>query len=237
MQEELQALIRTDTWLITILPPGKIPISCKWVYKIKFKADATVERYKSRLVAKGFTQQAGVDFHDTFSLFAKLTTVKMVLALAAIHGWHLAHLDINNAFLYGELDEEIYMTLPPGLAVPDIPPKSGKLLCRLKKSLYGLKQASRQWYLKFSHVLSGFGLLQSASDHSYFYKHSSDGAFFGVVIYVDDILVARNNDAQISSFKEFLNGHFIYKDLGAPKYFLGIEIARNHSGIFMSQHK
>ncbi|XP_042009309.1 uncharacterized mitochondrial protein AtMg00810-like [Salvia splendens] len=114
----------------------------------------------------------------------------MVLALAAIHGWKLAHLDINNAFLYGELDEEIYMTPPPGLIVPETPQESGMLVCKLKKSLYGLKQASRQC-----------------------------------------------DDTQITSFKEFLTNHFKYKDLGTPKYFLGIEIARNHSGIFISQHK
>lgn len=237
MQDELQALIRTDTWLITFLPPGKIPISCKWVYKIKFKADATVERYKARLVAKGFTQQAGVDFHDTFSPVAKLTTVKLMLALAAIKGWKLAHLDINNAFLYGDLEEEIYMTLPPGLVIENPPVGSGQLVCKLKKSLYGLKQASRQWYLKFSQVLAGFGLIQSASDHSYFYKYSADGKFFGVVIYVDDILVASSENDMINEFKIFLQAHFKLKDLGTPKYFLGIEIARNQSGVFLSQHK
>ena len=237
MQEELQALIRTETWLITFLPPGKIPVSCKWVYKIKFKADTTVERYKPCLVAKGFTQQAGVDFHDTFSPVAKLTTVKMMLALAAIKGWKLAHFDINNAFLYGDLEEDIYMTLPPGLVIDNPPAGSGQLVCKLKKSLYGLKQSSRQWYLKFSQVLSGFGLLQSASDHSYFYKSSADGHYFGVVIYVDDIVLASSDDTMISEFKDFLSANFKFKDLGNPKYFLGIEIARNHAGLFISQHK
>lgn len=237
MQDELQALIKTNTWLITFLPAGKISISCKWVYRIKFKADATVERYKARLVAKGFTQQARIDFHDTFSHVAKLTTVKMMLALAAIRCWILAHLDINNAFLYGDLEEEIYMVLPPGLVITDPLVGSGQLVCKLKKSLYGLKQASRQWYMKFSQVLSGFGLLQSAFDHSYFYKYSDDGNFFGVVIYVDDILVASSHEGMINQFKDFIAGHFKFKDLGTPKYFLGIEIARNDNGIFICQHK
>ncbi|KAG6428167.1 hypothetical protein SASPL_112417 [Salvia splendens] len=107
----------------------------------------------------------------------------------------------------------------------------------LTKSLYGLKQASRQWYLKFSQVLSGFGLTQSASDHSLFYKYSASGIYFGVVIYVDDILVASSEASLISDFKTFLAEHFKFKDLGYPKYFLGIEIARNKSDIFVSQHK
>ncbi|KAG6428050.1 hypothetical protein SASPL_112298 [Salvia splendens] len=114
---------------------------------------------------------------------------------------------------------------------------SGQLVCRLTKSLYGLKQASRQWYLKFSQVLSGFGLTQSASDHSLFYKYSASGSYFGIVIYVDDILVASSEASLISDFKTFLAEHFKFKDLGYPKYFLGIEIARNKSGIFVSQHK
>ncbi|XP_042031293.1 uncharacterized mitochondrial protein AtMg00810-like [Salvia splendens] len=161
----------------------------------------------------------------------------MMLSLATIKGWSFAHLDINNAFLYGDLEEEIYITLPPGLIITDPPPGSGQLVCKLKKSLYGLKQASRQRYLKFSHVLSGFGLVQSVSDHSFFYKHSSAGNFFGVVIYVDDILVASSEDNLISEFKDFLASHFKFKDLGKPKYFLGIEIARSSTGIFISQHK
>ncbi|KAG6433881.1 hypothetical protein SASPL_105500 [Salvia splendens] len=127
----------------------------------------------------------------------------MMLSLATIKGWSFAHLDINNAFLYGDLEEEIYITLPPGLIITDPPP----------------------------------GSVQSVSDHSFFYKHSSAGNFFGVVIYVDDILVASSEDNLISEFKDFLASHFKFKDLGKPKYFLGIEIARSSTGIFISQHK
>ncbi|XP_042019055.1 uncharacterized protein LOC121766889, partial [Salvia splendens] len=139
MAEELAALIKTNTWLITALSPGKIPIDCKWVYKVKFRADASVERYKARLVAKGYTQHEGIDYLDTFSHVAKLTTVKFILALAAINGWSLSHLDINNAFLYGDLEEEIYMNLSTGLLVEEGTNPTVKLVCRLKKSLYGLK--------------------------------------------------------------------------------------------------
>ncbi|XP_021886843.1 uncharacterized protein LOC110806335 [Carica papaya] len=105
MNVELRALEDNNTWSIVSLPPGKKPIDCKWVYKIRYQADGTIERYKARLVAKGYTQQFGIDFLDTFSPVAKLVTVKILLLLAAIHGWHLTQLDVTNAFLHGDLHE------------------------------------------------------------------------------------------------------------------------------------
>ena len=115
MDSELQALIDNDTWTLTALPAGKKTIDCRWVYKVKHKADGSVERYKARLVAKGFTQLEGVDYHETFSPTAKIINVRCLLALAAAHGWPLHQLDVNNAFLHGDLSEEIYMSPPPGL--------------------------------------------------------------------------------------------------------------------------
>nr|KYP33449.1 Retrovirus-related Pol polyprotein from transposon TNT 1-94 [Cajanus cajan] len=137
MSEEITALENNNTWTLVPLPKHKRPIACKWVYKLKHNADGTVDRHKARLVAKGFTQQAGVDFTDTFSPVAKLTTVRTLLAVAAVKQWHLIQLDINNAFLNGDLEEEIYMAVPQGYKSP----KEG-LVCKLQKSLYGLKQAS-----------------------------------------------------------------------------------------------
>jgi hypothetical protein len=114
MHLELQALESTHTWSIVDLPHGKIPIGCKWVYKVKYNADGTIERYKARLVAKGYTQLEGVDYFETFSPVAKLTTVRTLLALSSINNWFLEQLDVNNAFLHGDLNEEVYMTIPPG---------------------------------------------------------------------------------------------------------------------------
>ncbi|XP_041999807.1 uncharacterized protein LOC121749289 [Salvia splendens] len=236
IQAELSALLKNDTWKILPLPDGKIPIDCKWVFKVKFKPDASVERYKARLVAKGFTQLEGIDFFDTFSPVAKLTTIKFILALAAIHGWSLYHLDINNAFLYGDLKEEIYMNIPPGLLGEGGTPNGPRMVCKLNKSLYGLKQASRQWYLKLTEVLAKFGLQQSASDHSFFLKNE-DSVFFAVVVYVDDLMAVTNKPEVMKSFKEFLSQFFKFKDLGHPKYFLGLEIARSDQGIMVSQRK
>lgn len=153
------------------LPSDKKSIGCKWVFKIKFHSDGSIERYKARLVAKSFTQQKGVDFNDTCSPVCKLTSVKLLLAVFAIYGFSITKLDISNAFLNGDLDEEIYMRLPPGYYSTrtgiSLPPNA---VCKLKKSLYGLKQASRQWFLKFSSTLLSFGFFQSSYDHTCFLK-------------------------------------------------------------------
>jgi len=138
MQAEIQALESNHTWILTELPPGKIPIGCKWVYRIKYKPDGNIERYKARLVAKGYTQQFGIDYLDTFSPVARMTTIRTLLAISVVQGWYLHQLDINNAFLHGDLEEEVYMVLPPGFE-----PSKSNQVCKLVRSLYGLKQASR----------------------------------------------------------------------------------------------
>ncbi|XP_031124245.1 uncharacterized protein LOC116026959 [Ipomoea triloba] len=134
MQAEIDALQSNKTWELTTLPPSKQAIGCKWVYKVKYKADGTVERCKARFVEKGYTQTCGLDYIDTFSPVAKVTTIRTLLAVASTRKWQLHQLDINNAFLHGDLHEEVYMTLPPGFD----PQKPGQV-CRLTKSLYGLK--------------------------------------------------------------------------------------------------
>ena len=138
MDKELQALLDNNTWEVVSLLAGKRPIDCKWFYKAKYKADGSLERLKERLVIKGFTQKAGVDCTETFSPVVKLTTIRTLITVAVKRGWKLSQLDVNNAFLHSDLHEETYMKLPQGFN-SEVP----NAMCRLKKSLYGLKQAFR----------------------------------------------------------------------------------------------
>ena len=206
MQSELAALEANHTWSLTSLPPGKKPIGCRWVYKIKRHSDGTIERFKARLVAKGYTQLEGIDYHDTFSPTAKMITVRCLLALAAAQNWSLHQLDVNNAFLHGDLHEEIYMSPPPGLRRQD-----ENLVCHLHKSLYGLKQASRQWFAKFSTAIQAAGFVQSKADYSLFTCRKGK-SFTALLIYVDDILITGNDVNAIVALKQFLHSHFRIKD-------------------------
>lgn len=140
MAQELQALKKNETWTLVPLPLGKNVVGCAWKYKVKFNPNGIVNKPKSQLVAQGFTQVEGVDYHESFSLVAKRQTICILIHLATVNHWPLHHIDINNAFLHGYLSEEIYMCPPPGYSKA----KPGEV-CKLNRFLYGLKQASREW--------------------------------------------------------------------------------------------
>lgn len=229
MKAELGALEMNNTWTIVDLPPGKHPIGCKWVYKIKYHANGKVERYKARLVAKGYTQIEGKDYFQTYSPVAKMTTVRTVLALAAINDWHLEQLDVNNAFLHGDLNEEGYMCLPPGIAT-----YSSNKICKLNKSLYGLKQA--RMVLQAISKLLLLSVFLNLQQIILFVKKLNN-SFTAISIYVDDIVLARNDLNGIQLVTAFLDSQFRIKDLGNLRYFLGLEIARSKKGIVVNQRK
>lgn len=163
----MEALQKNKTWALVVLPKGKKTVGCKWIFSIKYKADGSIDRYKARLVAKGYTQTYGIDYQETFSLVAKLNTVRVLLSLAANLDWPLHQLDVKNAFLHGDLEEEVYMDIPPGYSSSS----EAKIACKLQRALYGLKESPRAWFGRFSSAMRKYGFQQSNSDHTLFLKH------------------------------------------------------------------
>ncbi|KAL0455786.1 UNVERIFIED_CONTAM: Retrovirus-related Pol polyprotein from transposon RE2 [Sesamum latifolium] len=183
MKEELQALEKNGTWELTTLPPTKRSIGSKWVYKLKLNPDGSVAWYKARLVAKGYNQIKGVDYYDRFSPVAKSVIVRVFMAIVAARSWPLLQLHINNAFLHGHLNEKVYIDPPDGYSIA----QSGQV-CRLRRSLYGLKQSSRQWYLELTTKLLDFGFSQSPHDNCLFLKRT-DSDFIALLVCVRTLSV------------------------------------------------
>ncbi|XP_072076868.1 uncharacterized protein [Arachis hypogaea] len=234
MIEEMSALHSTGTWDLVPLPPGKSTVGCRWIYTIKVGSDGTIDRLKARLVAKGYTQIFGLDYGDTFSPVAKMTSVRLFLSMAAIHHWPLHQLDIKNTFLHGDLEEEVYMEQPPGFVAQG---ECSGLVYHLRRSLYRLKQSPRAWFSRFSVVISKFGMIQSEADHSIFSRHSFSTTSAYLVVYVDDIVITADDHEGITQLKQHLFDHFQTKDMEKLKYFLGIEVAQSNAGICISQRK
>ena len=222
MTEEMQSLDHNDTWSLCKLPKDRKAIGCKWVFKRKLKLDGTVEKYKARLVAKGYSQVEGVDYDEIFSPVAKLTSIRFVLSVAAAYDLEVEQMDVKTAFLHGDLEEEIYMRQPEGFEA------KGKenLVCKLKKSLYGLKQSPRMWYQKFDTYMLQLDFVRSNSDHCVYVKRAGD-QFVILTLYVDDMLLIGNNMKMVKSVKNLLAKKFDMKDLRPANFILGMQITRD----------
>jgi hypothetical protein len=232
MDGEYDALEKNQTW--HLVPPEGIKnvIDCKWVYKVKRKADDSFDRNKARLVAKGFKQQYGIDYEDTFSPIVKAVTVRIILSIVVSRGWTLRQLDVQNAFLHDILEEEVYMRQPPGY---ENKMKHG-YVCKLEKAIYGLKQAPRAWYFRLSEKLMKLGFQMSKADTSLFF-YDKEGVTVFLLIYVDDIIVASSSQEAVDAIVKDLRSDFTLKDLGQFHYFLGIEVQHISDGIHLSQGK
>jgi len=231
MKHEIHALEHNDIWTMEPLPLRKKAIGCKWVYRIKYNSDGSIERFKARLVILGNNQVEGLDYNEKFAHVAKMITVRTFLTAAVAKSWELHQIDVHNAFLYGDLEEEVYMKMPPGFRSPTL-----NQVCRLWKSLCGLRQAPRCWFAKLASALKQYEFQQSHSDYSLFTLHKGTLQLH-VLVYVDDLIISGNNSAAIHTFKHYSSTCFHMKDLGSLKYFLGIEVARNSTGLFLCQRK
>ncbi|KAK8628127.1 hypothetical protein V6N13_063839 [Hibiscus sabdariffa] len=208
------------------------PDECERCY-LGVEEPQTYDKYKARLVVKGYSQQAGIEYGDTFAPVARLDTVKTLIALAAQEQWKIYQLDVKSAFLNGELEEEIFIEQPPGFVVKGKEEK----VCKLKKALYGLKQAPRAWYKKIDSYLIEKGFERSKNEHTLYVKNQGKNDLLIVSLYVDDLLVTGNSSNMVLSFKEEMKKKFEMTDLGLMNYFLGMEVHQGENGIFISQRK
>ena len=233
--DEVKSLINNKTWEVVPLPHGRKAIGSRWVFKIKRNSDGSIERYKGRLVAKGFLQREGVDYSETFAPTVRLSAVRTVLALAAKEDMELESVDISTAFLNGEMEEEVYMKIPEGLGVEGTEEK-GEWVVRLLKAIYGLKQAGRMWAKKLHEVLTSLGFIRTECEHS-FYIYEREGIKVFVPVYVDDLTIASNSKTAISQLKSDLTTHFKLRDLGPTEFILGIKVERDRPKrtIYLSQ--
>lgn len=221
METENVALKNKSTWSLLPSSPDQKLISNKWVFRVKTKADGTLDKLKARLVARGYEEMARVDYMETFSPVVKFTTIRLVFTLAATRNWSIQQIDVNNAFLNGDLEEDIYMVQPQGFEDSEFP----DYVCKLHKSLYGLKQTPRAWYDKLKTAVMGLGFTRSDSDFSLFFRNV-DGVLLLILVYVDDILITGDSSEQVLQVIKALHSQFALKTMGEVHYFLGIEVTR-----------
>jgi histone deacetylase 1/2 len=225
-------LLRNNTWHLVPPKKGINNIGSKLVFKIKRKADGTIDKYKTRVLAKGYKQRYGISYKDTFSPMVKAATIRLILSIAVSRGWSLRQLDVTNAFLHGELEQEVYMYQPPGYKDKTKP----NYICKLDKALYGLKQAPRAWYSQLSRKLEELGFVASKGDTSLFFFSKGNLTMY-VLVYVDDIIVASSSQEATMELLRKLEKEFALKDLGDLHYFLGIQVKRDHKGLLLSQER
>lgn len=231
IQDEIDSIMHNNTWVLADLPPGCKALGCKWILKRKMKVDGTIDKYKARLVIQGFRQKEGIDFFDTYAPVARISTIRLLLALAAIHNLVIHQMDVKTAFLNGELDEEIYMKQPEGFVMPGHENK----VCKLKKSLYGLKQAPKQWHQKFDDVILSNGFALNQADKCVYSKFETSGKGVIICLYVDDMLIFGTSQDEVDKTKKFLSSSFDMKDMGEADVILGIRIKRGNNGISITQ--
>ena len=210
MDHEMEMLEKAITWKPVVCLPGKNVIGCKWVFRIKHKANGSIEKCKAQLIACRFMQIHGVDYFETYSPIAKLASFCLILTIAACHSWEVHAFNFNGAYLNGELegDEEIYMQQPPGYET-----RSAEWVMKLLKALYGLKQAGRRWYDVLLHVLKELGFTVSAADPGVFYAHLGTELLI-LAIHVDDCTMTGICAKLILEYKAELNSHYPLTDLG-----------------------
>lgn len=232
MDEEIKSIEKNQTWQLVELPIGAKKIGVKWVYKTKLNELGEVDKYKARLVVKGYSQQHGIDYTEVYAPVARMDTVRMIIAFAAQRGWNLYQLDVKSAFLQGELKEDVFVEQPRGYEKKG----SEHMVYKLQKALYGLKQAPRAWFSRIESYFIKEGFERSPSEHTLFLKRKG-GKILIVSIYVDDLLFTSDDEVMLCEFRNSMNKQFDMTDLGKMRFFLGIEVLQRADGVFICQRK
>ena len=237
MSEELSSLKNIGTYSETTLPLGRKPISTKWIFKLKKGADGNIQRYKARIVARGFSQIPGQDFDETFSPVVRSSSFRLILAIAAVKGYKLKHIDIKTAFLNSEVTEEIYVQPPEGYEEVMVSNDNSRVW-KLHKSLYGLKQASRNWNQLLSQWLTSLGFVQSLTDPCVFIMNPElRSGYFVLLIYVDDIIICHESNADYDDFLEKAKQKFKLSTAQDLAWYLGVRVnsSADNGSISISQ--
>ncbi|GJW61692.1 retrotransposon protein, putative, ty1-copia subclass [Tanacetum coccineum] len=224
IKSEIQSMYDNQVWNLVDTTPDLKTVGCKWIFKKKTDMDGKVHTYKARLVAKGYTQTHRIDYEETFSPVAKIKSIRIMLAIVAFHDYKIWQMDVKIAFLNGRLTEDVFMAQPEGFENTKYP----KRVCKLQKTIYGLKQASRSWNLYFHEKVTQFGFSRSEDESCIYVKVSGSVVVF-LVLYVDDILLIGNDIPTLQSVKDWLGKCFAMKDLGDATYILAIKIYRDRS--------
>jgi hypothetical protein len=230
VNDEMDSILLNNTWVLVDLPLGSKPICCKWVFRRKYNSDGSIQTFKARLVAKSFKQKEGIDYFDTYAPVARITSICILMALASIYDLYVHQIDVKTAFLNGDLDEEVYMEQPEGFILPN----NEKKVCKLVKSLYGLKQTPKQWHEKFDTVILSNGFKYNGADKCIYSKFTKD---YGVIVclYVDDMLIFGTNMKGVCETKKYLTSMFKMKDLNEVDTILGIKVKKHSEGYALCQ--
>jgi uncharacterized membrane protein YciS (DUF1049 family) len=232
MNEELDQIEKNNTWEMVQRPVGKNVIGSKWIFKNKLNEQGQVIRNKVRLVCKGYAQIEGLDFDETFVPVARLEALRMFLAYACHKRFKVYHMDVKSAFLNGNLSEEVYMEQPEGFKLSDNP----DLVCKLKKDLFGLKQAPRAWYHRLDTYLKKKGFKRGKADNNLYIK-TEDNDLLIILVYVYDIIFGCNKDSHVQWFSSAMESEFEMSTIGELSFFLGLQITQRPEGMFISQEK
>ncbi|CAA7044991.1 unnamed protein product [Microthlaspi erraticum] len=210
VNDEMDSIVGSNTYFLTDLPPGCKALGCKWIFTKKMLIGGAIDKFKARLVIQGFRQREGIDYFDTYAPVVRISSIRFLIGLAAIHDLVIHQMDVKTAFLNGVLEEEVYMEQPEGFVVPG----SEHKVCKLVKSLYGLKQAPKQWHQRFDEAVLSFGFKINQSDKCLYSKFDDSSNGVIICLYVDDMLIFGTNLRLVELTKEFLSSNFAMKDMG-----------------------